>query len=99
MTKIKQYVDQIDDELCGAKEYAEKYVEYKALGNSSYATKYKEMAMDELKHAMYVHDIAIAEIDQLSRVYKPTAEMQETWDKSHSKYVEKTAWIKQMLAM
>lgn len=99
MTKIKHYVDQIDDELCGAKEYAEKYVESKAAGNSNYATKYKEMAMDELKHANYVHDIATADIDQLSRVFKPTLEMQETWDKSHINYVEKAAWIKQMLAM
>lgn len=99
MTKIKNFVDKIDDELCGAKEYAESYVEYKAKGNNNLATKYKEMSLDELKHATYIHDMATLEIDELSRVFKAPVEMQEAWDTSHKHYVEKEAWIKQMLAM
>lgn len=99
MTKIKAYVEQIDEELCDAKEYAEKYVEAKSKNNSAWMNKYKEMAQDELKHSMYLHDIAIAEIEEINKVYQPTQEMQEKWDKSHKKYVEKSAWIKQMLAM
>lgn len=99
MTKIKKYVEQIDDEIHGAKEYAEKYVECKAKGNMQNATKYKEMANDELKHAGYVHTMAVAEIEEINKIFKPTVEMQEKWDKSHAEYVEKTAWIKQMLAM
>lgn len=99
MTKIKNLVDQIDEEICGAKEYAEKYVEYKAKGNSNRANRYKEMANDELKHATYIHDMTVEDIEELRKVFKPTVEMQETWDKSHVKYVEKVAWIKQMLAM
>ena len=99
MTKIKHYVDKIDDEICGAKEYAEAYVEAKAKNNSTWATRYKEMANDELKHATYIHDIATQEIDELSKVYQPPVEMQEKWDKSHKEYVEKVAWIKQMLSM
>lgn len=99
MTKIKQYVDSIDEELCGAKEYAEKYIEFKAKGNSGWSNKYKEMATDELKHSTYIHDIAMQEIEELNKVFQPTVEMQEKWDKSHKEYVEKVAWIKQMLSM
>lgn len=99
MTKIKKYVEAINEELEGAKNYAEMYVELKAKGESSWANKYKEMAQDELKHAMYIHDKATADITELSKVYTPPVEMQNEWDESHKIYVEKTAWIKQMLAM
>ena len=99
MTKIKKFVERIDEELHDAKHYAEKYVECKAKGNMQNANRYKEMANDELKHAMYIHDMATAEIMELEKVYKPPVEMREKWDKSHTEYVEKTAWIRQMLAM
>lgn len=99
MTKIKNLIAQIDDEIEGAKEYAESYLECKAKGNSQWSTRYKEMANDELKHAGYIHDKAIADIDELKKVYTPPVEMQEKWDKSHKEYVEKAAWIKQMLTM
>lgn len=99
MTKIKHYVEKIEEELCGAKDYAEKYVEYKAKSDMQWANRYKEMANDELKHAMYIHDRAMQDIDQLSTVFKPTVKMQEKWDKCHAEYVERTAWVKQMLAM
>lgn len=59
----------------------------------------KEAASDELKHALWIHDIAVAEIEKLKQVYKPPVEMQEKWDESHKHYVEKAAWIKTMLAM
>ena len=64
------------------KHYAEKYVECKAKDNMQSATKYKEMANDELKHAMYEHEWAVKEIEEISRVYTPPIEMQEKWDKS-----------------
>ena len=99
MKKIKEYVEAIDEELEGAKEYAEKYVECKAKDNMQSATKYKEMANDELKHAMYEHEWAVKEIEEISRVYTPPIEMQEKWDKAHKEYVEKVAWIRQMLSM
>lgn len=92
-------IDCIEDELESAKEYAECYVEMKAKGNSQWASKYKEMANDELKHAMYIHDRALMEIEEISKVYTPPVEMAEKWEHEHKEYVEKTAWIKQMLAM
>ena len=47
------------------------------------------MANDELKHAGYLHDKAIQEIEEISKVYKPTEEMEEKWEKCHKKFVEK----------
>ena len=99
MRSIKNYVEAIDEELEGAKDYAEKYVERKAKGDMQSANRYKEMANDELKHASYIHEWAVKEIDEISKVYTAPVEMQEAWEKSHKEYVEKTAWIKQMLAM
>lgn len=99
MKYIKKYVDRIDEELCGAKDYAEEYVMWRAKGNSTLASQYKEMCFDELKHANYIHDEAIAAISELNNVFVAPQEMQDLWDKSHKEYVEKEAWIKQMLQM
>lgn len=99
MTRIKKLADEIKDELGSAKEYAEEYLTFKAKGDSAWATRYKEMAQDELKHAGYIHDRAVAEIDELRKVYTPPEEMMEMWEHDHKKYIEKAAWIKQMLAM
>ena len=99
MTIIKNMVEAIEEELEGAKDYAEKYVEYKAKEKMQKASRYKEMAEDELKHAMYVHEWAVREVEQISTVYTPPIEMMEKWEKAHKEYVEKVAWIKQMLNM
>lgn len=99
MKKIQNLVNQIDEEIEGAKEYAETYLDYKAKGNSNWAVRYKSMAEDELKHATYIHDRAVEEITELNKVYTPPVEMQKAWDESHKGYVERVAWIKQMLAM
>ena len=99
MKKIKDYVERIEEEIEDAKEYAERYVECKVKDNMSSANKYKEMASDELKHAMYLHEFAVNEINELSKVYTPPTNMQEVWNKAHKEYVEKVAWVKQMLSM
>lgn len=92
-------VDKIDDELSGSKEYAECYIVNKAKGSMDKANKYRMMAEQELEHSQIIHDMALDEIDELERVFKPTEEMKKVWAESHTKYVEKTAWIKQMLSM
>lgn len=99
MKKIQDLVDQIDDELCDAKSYAEKYIDCKAFGNSANANKYKEMSLDELKHATYLHEMAIETIKTIGSVFTAPVEMQEVWETSHKEYIEKHAWIKQMLTM
>lgn len=99
MTRIKNLIEQIKDELCGAKDYAEEYLTYKAQGNGAWANRYKEMSTDELKHAGYIHDRVVAEIDELKKVYTPPEEMMQKWESAHREYIEKAAWVRQMLAM
>lgn len=100
MTKIKKYVEDMADELKGAKCYMEKALEYKAAGNSMRYARYKEMSTQELAHAMTLHEYAVQDIEQLKAVFPEIpAEMQEDWDRSHAKFIEKAAWIKQMQAM
>lgn len=99
MRKIKNYVEKINEEIDGAKEYAEKYVEEKAKGNNTKANKYREMANDELKHANYIHDFATSDISELEKVYTAPVDMADKWEHAHAEYVEKVAWIKQMLNM
>ena len=99
MTRIKQLADQIKDELCSAKDYAEEYLYFKAKGSSEWTSRYKQMAEQELLHANYIHDRAVSEIEQLQKVYTPPEDMLEKWNADHKEYVEKAAWIRQMLAM
>jgi hypothetical protein len=95
--KIKEYVDHLKDEVESAKEYAEKYIECKAKGNTQRANRYKEMASDELKHATYIHEWAVMEVEEISRVYKPPVDMMEKWEHEHKKFVEEVALIKKIL--
>lgn len=99
MRKIQNYVEQIKEELEGAKNYAEKAIQFKAEGNSGRAAKYREMASQELTHAQNIHQIAVEDIQVLNKVYTPPVGMQEKWDKAHTEYVEQAAWIRQMLSM
>ena len=99
MTHIKRFVEHIEEEIEGAKEYAEKYVEYKAKGDIQTATKYKAMSEDELHHASIIHEMAVKEIDQLSKAITPPEEMMEKWRHEHAEYVQNAAWVRQMLAM
>ncbi|MCQ2486090.1 MAG: hypothetical protein MJ168_12255 [Clostridia bacterium] len=99
MKMIKKLVDCIEEELEGAQNYAEKYVEYKANGNTKWSGRFKSMAEDELQHSNLIHELAVEEISKLRSVYEPSQEMLDKWDKAHTKYVEKAAWIKQMLAL
>lgn len=99
MKRIMDYVDAIHEELCDAKHYAEEALYFKASGKQQEARWYAEMANDELRHADHIHSMAVDEINILEGTYKPTQEMIDKWQHSHAEYVEKTAWVKQMLAM
>ena len=100
MKKIKDYVEKINEEIDGAQEDIEKALWYKAKGDANRYTKYKEMSIQELGHAMTVHQFASEDIVELKNVYPDfPEEMQDAWDKAHNEYVEKVAWIKQMQTM
>lgn len=100
MRSIQKLAHRIQEELEDAQRYAELYVEKKAAGKQQWASKFQKMAEDELQHAAYLHEFAVAEIDQLKTVFKsPPASMMDAWESEHKAYVEKAAWIKQMLSM
>ena len=100
MTKIKKYVENMAEELDGAKKYIEKALEYKAVGNTDRYNGYKAMSLAESEHAMRLHDYAVQDIEKLKEVYPeiPT-DMMDKWERAHREYVEKAAWIKQMQSM
>ena len=99
MKKIKEYFERINEEIEDAKNYAECYVEQKAKGNMTDANKYREISGDELKHASYIHDFATKDIAELEKVYSPPVEMLDKWNHAHKEYVERVAWVRQMLSM
>ena len=99
MTRIKKLADEIKDELCSAKDYAEEALYYKAKGNTEWYKRYATMSEQELGHASILHDRVVSEIEQLRAVMTPPEEMMQKWDHEHKEYVEKAAWVKQMLAM
>lgn len=100
MKKIKEYIEKIDDELNGAKEYIEQALWYKSKGDNARYVKLKEMSLQELQHGMNIHQFATEDIAELEKVYPDIPQdMMEKWKKAHNEYVEKVAWIKQMQAM
>lgn len=99
MKRIRKLVDKLNEEVCGAKEYAEMYIESKAKGDNQWASRYAEMAEDELRHAAYIHELCMSEIESMKKIFTPPMDMVERWDRAHKKYVEKVTIIKQLLAM
>ena len=77
----------------------EEFLTFKAKDNGTWAKRYEEMAHQELQHAAYLHDRVVEEIEELRKTYTPPQEMLDKWDADHKKYIEKAAWIKQMLSM
>jgi ferritin len=99
MRSIKKYVDHINEEIEGAKEYAENYIEWKARGNIQRANSYRDMAQDELNHAMNIHEFAVKDIEELKKVYTPPIAMLEKWEHEHKRFIEEVAHVKQILSM
>ena len=99
MQIIKNFVDAIDSELEDAQKYAEHFIEAKAKNDITAANKYKEMALDELKHSNFQHEMAVKTIAEVEHVYTAPVAMQEKWEKAHKGYVEKVALIRHMLDM
>ena len=97
MQKIKKYVDQIREELDGAEEYVEKYIENKLEGKNDRALLYKQLAQDEIRHSDVIHKIALEDIEQLNSIYNPSSEMLATWDKAHIEFVNKYKWIESLI--
>lgn len=99
MKIIEKMLEQLMEEVEGAKEYAEKYIECKARGNMVRANRYKEMAGDELKHAGYLRDFDVADLDELKKVYTMSDEEESEWEHGHRRINEQMAIVKNILSM
>lgn len=99
MRYIKELADNIMEEVEDAKKYAEKSLEHKAWDDSYAASRYHQLAEDELSHASFLHELVTKQIKKLGEVYTPPSCLQEEWGKMHKEFTEKAAWIKQMLNM
>lgn len=99
MKIIEKMLEHLEEEVEGAKDYAEKYIENKARGNSTRANRYKEMSMDELKHAGYLREMDVMDIDEMKRVYPMTEEEESTWEHGHRRISEEMALVRHMLSL
>ncbi len=99
MRMIDKMIENLHEELDGATDYAEKFIENQARGNMSRAAKYKEMAMDELKHSNFLREMDTADVDELKKVYKLTEEEAATWEHGMKRLAERSAMVRQMLKM
>lgn len=97
MRIVDEMVEHIREEIDGAKEYAEKYIESKAIGNTERANAYRQMALDEIRHAEHVRDFAIADVSEMRKVYTFTAEEEASWEHHLKSTMECLGWVKRMI--
>lgn len=99
MKIIHDHIKAIEEELEGAKKYAEKYVTCKAKGHGDTASTYKKMAHDELDHAINVYDMAADDIEHIESIYKLPEHEYEAWESMKRRYAEHIALVRQMLSI
>lgn len=99
MKAIKEIVEDIRDELDGAKHYAEKAVKMRDTDMTA-ATTYAEMSRQELTHVDKLHNMAVKLInEQRASGVTPPASMQAVWDWEHEKMIDYVARVKALLDM
>lgn len=93
MKMIDSFMKSINEEIDGAMDYADKYVELKA-EKPKWASAYHDMAANELTHAEHLLTMAKEHVSALGWISEET---KDNWSKCQSKAAEKTAMIKMML--
>ena len=94
MTKIDRYIETINEELDGAKMYAEFFIEYQKK-NPNWSRMFSEMATQELTHAEYIKTMAEEFAEGLP--WMPE-EAKDKWEHCMRHYGEKVAVVKLMLS-
>lgn len=99
MKIIKKLIEQIDEEVCGAEEYAKCSTKYK-VEDKALADMYFEMANQELMHVDKLHAQVVRYIQQHKASGKEVPEsMEYVWQWLHDKIMDNVARIKVMLDM
>ena len=94
MKKVEKMKRCMDDELDGAKKYAEKYI-YFANSKPEWARMYADMARQELHHAEMLHTIYQEAFDDMRWVSDADTEM---WEKCVNHLAETKALVEMMLS-
>lgn len=99
MKIIKMLVEQIEEEACGAEDYAKKAMEYKE-EDKVLADTYAKLAEVELQHVDLLH----AQVVRIIKAWEakgntaPEA-MEAIWDWEHQKSINRIARVRVMLNM
>lgn len=97
MKLVHKMIDQIDEELEGAMDYAEKFIESKVHGDSHRASLYRQMSFDELTHAGYVYEFSASDIAKIKAVHQLSEECEKRWEEAMRHYAEFAAKVKYLL--
>lgn len=105
MKKVKQYIEEIRDEVHGARAYAERYIILKsraavagngtAAQDNQFANLYKDMAAQELQHAENLRAICQAFVSGLTYLDEAC---RDEWEDCIAHYAEKAATVRLMLS-
>lgn len=99
MKIIKMLVEQIEEEACGAEDYAKKAMEYKE-EDKVLADTYSKLAEVELQHVDLLH----AQVVRIIKAWEAKGntappEMTAIWNWEHGKAVDHIARVRVMLNM
>lgn len=98
MKMIREVKNFIRKELDDSERYIDCATKYKGDSELMYNTALK-LAQQELDHAMYWHDVAVAEINKMKeKMHQDKREIPEymklTWEEEHKEYLERVSKIK-----
>lgn len=99
MKVIKEIVEQIEDEICGADKYALMATQYKD-EDKVLADTYAKLAETELQHVDLLHAQAVRIIKAWqAKGNEPPVAMQAVWTHEHNKATDKVARVKVLINM
>lgn len=99
MKLIKHLSEQIEDEVCGAIDYAKDALEYK-YSRPQLADLYYKLANVELDHVNSLHEAVVKIVEEAkTKNVEVPAFMMEKWDKEHKEMIDKMAEAKIFIGM
>ena len=99
MKIIKKLIEQMDDELNGAEEYAEGALKYKEK-DKILADLYFNMSLQEMKHHDDLHMQVVRMISEYRKEHgEPPVAMQAVYDWEHEKAIDRAKEIKTLQGM
>ena len=97
--KIIELIEEMDEELDGAKNYAIKAEACFEHGNVANATAYAEMAKQEMEHYDKLHKMLTGKLEEHTKTSGDHDSLKAMYDYHHRKQTEKMAKVKQVISM